>query len=157
MSASREFVDASILVYAYDRTAGAKHDAAAALLERIWRDDLGQVSVQVLQEFFVTVTRKVARPMDIETAESRLRELTAWPVFAPTGDDVLAAIAVARKSRLSLWDAMILHAAAESGCAICWTEDLNPGQRWRGVEIRNPFTTGAVKAPPGRTGRAKGM
>lgn len=157
MSASREFVDANVLVYAYDRSAGAKHQAAVALLERIWQDDLGQLSVQVLQEFFVTVTKKVAHPLDVETAEARVREFTAWPVFSPTGDDVLAAIALGRTSRLSLWDAMILHAAAESGCGVCWTEDLSPGQRWRGVEIRNPFATPGPKLPTGRKGRTKGV
>ncbi len=56
-------------------------------------------------------------------------------------EDVLAAIALVKRSKLSFWDAMIIHAAAESGCAVCWTEDMNDGQRLQGVQIRNPFLT----------------
>lgn len=139
-SAPREFVDANVLVYAFDSSAGPKHAAAVRLLERLWQSETGHLSVQVLQEFFVTVTRKVARPLPVDQAEDRVRELSSWRVFAPTADDVLAAIGVARKAKLSVWDALVLHAAAESGCDLCWTEDLNLGQRWRGVQIRNPFT-----------------
>lgn len=138
-SAAREFIDANVLVYAFDSSAGRKRDVAAQLLERLWDNESGRLSVQVLQEFFVTITRKVAHPLSTAEAEDRIRELAAWPVFAPTADDVLQAIAVARKIKVSFWDAMILHAAAESGCDVCWTEDLNAGQRWRDVQIRDPF------------------
>ena len=134
-----EFVDANVLVYAFDTSAGVRHETAARLLERLWTSETGHLSVQVLQEFFVTVTRKVARPLPVSEAEDRVRELAAWRVFAPTADDVLAAIAAARKAKISFWDAMILHAAAESGCDVCWTEDLHHGQVWRGVRVRNPF------------------
>lgn len=134
-----EFVDANVLVYAFDASAGAKHEAAARLLERLWDTQAGRLSVQVLQEFFVTVTRKVAKPLDVDDAAELVRDFTAWPVFAPTADDVLGAIALQRKSRYSFWDAMILHAAAESGCAVCWSEDLRDGQVVRGVRVTNPF------------------
>ena len=60
-------------------------------------------------------------------------------VFVPTADDVIAAIGVQRRAQLSFWDALIVHAAAESGCAVCWTEDLQDGQMLRGVRMRNPF------------------
>lgn len=138
-SQTREFVDANVLVYAFDSSAGRKREVAAQLLERLWESESGRLSVQVLQEFFVTITRKVASPLPTADAEDRIRELAAWPVFAPTADDVLQSIAVARKMKVSFWDAMILHAAAESGCDVCWTEDLNAGQRWRDVQIRDPF------------------
>jgi predicted nucleic acid-binding protein len=137
--ATREFVDANVLVYAFDASAGRKREVAAALAERLWTDETGALSVQVLQEFFVTVTRKVAEPLSLDAAEERVRELTAWHVFAPTADDVLAAIALQRRAKVSFWDAMIVHAAAESGCAVCWTEDLQDGQVLRGVRVRNPF------------------
>ncbi len=135
----REFVDANVLVYAFDPSAGAKHAAAARLVERLWHQQTGHLSVQVLQEFFVTVTRKVSRPLPVDQAAERVREFTVWRVFAPTADDVLAAIALQRKTKISFWDAMILHAAAESGCAVCWTEDLRDGQVVRGVVVKNPF------------------
>ena len=135
----REFVDSNVLVYAEDASAGAKRDTAARLLERLWETQTGCVSVQVLQEFFVTVTRKVPKPMAPELAEERVRDLSRWTVFAPGPADVLAAIALSRQHQLSLWDAMIVESAAQSGCGILWSEDLQHGRRIRGLQIQNPF------------------
>jgi predicted nucleic acid-binding protein len=137
--AAREFVDANVLVYAFDSSAGAKHAAATRLLERLWESGVGCLSVQVLQEFFVTVTRKVATPLSIDDASDRVREFAMWKVFAPTADDVLGAIALQKQAQISFWDAMVVRAAAESGCDTLWTEDLSDGQILRGVQIRNPF------------------
>jgi predicted nucleic acid-binding protein len=136
----REFVDANVLVYALDSSAGPKQQGAQALLERLWESNTGCLSVQVLQEFFVTVTKKVAEPLPIDDATARVRELAAWRVFAPTADDVLAAIGLHSQTKIGLWDAMIVLAAAESGCDVLWTEDLSDGQLLRGVRIRNPFS-----------------
>jgi predicted nucleic acid-binding protein len=135
----REFVDANVLVYAFDSSAGRKQQIAQALLEQLWQRNTGCVSVQVLQEFFVTVTKKVARPLPVEDAEARIREFATWRVFTPTADDVLAAIGVHAQANIGFWDAMIVLAASESGCDVLWTEDLHDGQLLRGVRIRNPF------------------
>ena len=136
---SREFVDANVLVYAFDSSAGAKHAAARGLLERLWETGAGCLSVQVLQEFFVTVTRKVAKPLSADEAADRIREFAMWKVFAPTADDVLGAIEIHQRVRIGFWDAMVVRAAAESGCDVLWTEDLNDGQLLRGVRVRDPF------------------
>jgi predicted nucleic acid-binding protein len=135
----REFVDANVLVYAVDASAGKKKAAAERLLARLWDAGSGCLSVQVLQEFFVTVTGKVAHPLSADEAAERVREFATWTVFAPTTDDVLAAIALHKKSKLSFWDALVVQAAAELGCDVLWTEDLNDGQVIRGVRIRDPF------------------
>jgi predicted nucleic acid-binding protein len=135
----REFVDANIIVYAFDASAGRKQGAARALLERLWDTNTGCLSIQVLQEFFVTVTKKVARPLPVEDATARIRELAAWRVFAPTVNDIVAAIGLHTQAKIAFWDAMIVVAAAESGCEVLWTEDLTDGQALRGVRIRNPF------------------
>lgn len=135
----REFVDANVLVYAFDSSAGRKQQAARALLERLWDGNTGCLSVQVLQEFFVTVTKKVAKPLPLEDAKARIRELKAWRVFAPSADDVLAAIDLHAEAKIGFWDALMVLAAAESGCDLLWTEDLSDGQLLRGVRIRNPF------------------
>lgn len=137
--ATREFVDTNVLVYAFDPSAKTKQIAAAGLVERLWQSGTGCVSVQVLQEFFVTVTRKVPQPLLIDAAADRVRELSTWKVFAPAAGDILAAIALHKQAQISFWDAMILQAAAESGCESLWTEDLNERQILRGVRIRNPF------------------
>jgi predicted nucleic acid-binding protein len=138
---AREFVDANVLVYAYDSSAGPKQGAAAALVARLWDTGAGCVSVQVLQEFFVTVTRKVAKPLTANEAADRIRELSAWRVFAPAAGDVLHAISLHERTKVSFWDAMVVHAAAELGCDVLWTEDLNDGQVIQGVQIRDPFGT----------------
>lgn len=138
--AAREFVDANILVYAIDASAGGKQQRAQALLERLWHQNSGCVSVQVLQEFFVTVTKKVAVPLTVDEAVQRIRELSTWRVFSPTAADVLAAIELHGRAKIAFWEAMIVRAAAESGCEVLWTEDLQSGQSLDGVRIRNPFS-----------------
>ena len=135
----RDFVDANVLVYAFDSSAGRRQQAAKALLERLWESNSGCVSIQVLQEFFVTVTKKVAKPLPVDHAKARVREFAAWRVFSPTPDDLLAAIDLHAEAKIGFWDAMIVVAAAESGCDVLWTEDLSDGQLLRGVRIRNPF------------------
>ena len=134
-----EFVDANILVYAFDASAGKKKIVAEQLLAQLWEAGNGCLSVQVLQEFFVTVTGKVAKPLSVEEAADRIREFGAWRVFAPGPNDVLRAIALHTQVKVSFWDAMVVHAAAESGCDVLWTEDLNDGQVIGGVRIRDPF------------------
>jgi predicted nucleic acid-binding protein len=138
--ATHEFVDTNVLIYAFDVSAGAKQASAQQLLERLWDTGTGCLSVQVLQEFFVTTTRKVARPLTVDEAADRIREFATWKVFTPTANDVLAGIALQKQAQLSFWDAMVVQAAAELGCDLLWTEDLNDGQLLRGVRIRNPFT-----------------
>lgn len=137
--APREFVDANVLVYAFDSSAGSKQRIAQRLLERLWQSGAGCVSVQVLQEFFVTVTRKVASPLPVGDATARIREFTTWRVFAPRAGDVLAAIDLHVHAQIGFWDAMIVLAAIEAGCDVLWTEDLSDGQLLRGVRIRDPF------------------
>lgn len=135
----REFVDANVLVYAFDSSAARKQQAAQQLLERLWESATGCVSVQVLQEFFVTITKKVPKPLPVDDAKARIREFAAWTVFAPTAEDVLTAIDLQAQVKIGFWDAMVVVAAAEAECEVLWTEDLNHSQMLRGVRIQNPF------------------
>lgn len=134
-----ELVDSNVVVYAHDPSAGEKHRRARALMERLWVERSGCLSVQVLQEFFWIATRKIARPVAAKVALGIIRDLSAWPVFSPGAADVVAAGELAGTSRISFWDAMILQAARRSGARYLWSEDLNPGQVFDGVEVRNPF------------------
>jgi predicted nucleic acid-binding protein len=136
-----EFVDANILVYAFDASAGDRQIRARDLLDRLWRQGMGCVSVQVLQEFFVTVTRKVPKPLTVDDAADRVGEFAAWRVFSPKAADVLAAIALHKRAKLSFWDAMVVESAHQLGCGTLWTEDLTDGQHLHGVRIRNPFAS----------------
>ncbi|WP_067966651.1 PIN domain-containing protein [Mycolicibacter icosiumassiliensis] len=137
-----EFVDTSILLYAYDATAGERHESARALVDRLWRERRGALSVQVLQEFYVNATCKAATPVDPKSAADRLKSLTRWRVHSPLPDDVIAAATWSTRHQLSFWDAMIIRSAAELRCDTLWTEDLSDGQMIEGVRLANPFSTG---------------
>ena len=116
---SAEFCDTNIIVYAYDSTAGGKHDHAQALLERLWLEGVGALSVQVLQELFVTLTRKVVRPVDHAEARAIVADLATWTLIQPTASDVLDAIDATIRWKLSFWDAMVLIAAQRAGPPCC--------------------------------------
>jgi predicted nucleic acid-binding protein len=94
MSGNRAFVDTNILVYAHDDSAADKRDQARALVEQLWESRDGCLSVQVLQEFFVTVTRKIAKPLSPAMAKEIIADLARWYVHTPAPDDVLAAISI---------------------------------------------------------------
>ena len=134
-----EFVDTNILVYAHDSSAGQKRSQAKQLLEDIWARRTGCLSVQVLQEFYVTVTRKVEIPLAAEAAAQIIADLSTWDVHAPNPNDVLDAIQIQKRFQLSFWDAMIIASAMNLGCQTLWTEDLNAGQVLDEVTIVNPF------------------
>ena len=139
MSADRQFVDTNVLVYAHDVSAGAKRERAHDLLASLWASGEGCLSVQVLQEFYVTVTRKVARPWGPEAAAQAVADLGRWKTHAPQPQDVLEAIQLHGRTRISFWDAMILHSAAALDCRVLWSEDLKPGRSAAGVVVENPF------------------
>ncbi|MDD5369637.1 MAG: PIN domain-containing protein [Anaerolineaceae bacterium] len=134
-----EFVDTNILVYAHDLSAGKKYQKSQQLIRRLWENGKGCLSVQVLQEFYVTITRKVAAPLHLEEAEAVVRDYSFWRIHAPTAEDVLGAIDIQRQHQLSFWDAMVIHSAIQSGCGLVWSEDLNSGQEYGEVLVKNPY------------------
>ncbi len=139
MSVELEFVDTNVLVYAHDRSAGEKRAAAAALIDRLLDEHGGCLSVQVLTELAVTLTRKLPDPLSPEETAEIVGDFATWTVFAPGAGDVLDAIALSRRYQISLWDALILHAAGSLDASVLWSEDLSHGQRYGEVEVRNPF------------------
>jgi len=137
---SYQFVDTNVLVYAHDVTAGDKHARAKALVTSLWESENGCLSTQVLQEFYVTVTRKVARPLSSEVAAQIIADLAVWRVQVPDVADVLDAIELHRRYGTSFWDALVIQSASRLGCACIWSEDLNPGQAYAGIRVLNPFS-----------------
>lgn len=134
----KEFVDTNVLVYAFDRTAGVKRNIAAELIGRLWTDHTGCLSLQVLQEFYVTVTRKLNMPA--ADAARQVDRFGLWQVHRPAFEDLVAAIDLHHKKQISFWDAMMLRSAMQSGCSVVWTEDLSDGQKWESLLVRNPFS-----------------
>jgi predicted nucleic acid-binding protein len=135
----RQFVDTNILVYAHDASAGEKQIRARELIEDLWESRAGCLSIQVLQEFYVTITRKVARPLSAESAAQIIADLAVWQVDAPGVESVLDAIRIQERHRLSFWDAMIIGSATHLGCRTLWTEDLSAGQAYGEARVANPF------------------
>lgn len=138
------FVDSNVLIYAHDEGAGIKRDAAMAVVERLWKERSGRLSVQVLQEFFVNATvrsgrRKLEDPLDVQEAREVVEDYSRWEVHRPGAADVLAAIDIHRRVGISFWDAMIVQSASSQGCEVLFSEDLNDGQVYEGVRLENPF------------------
>jgi predicted nucleic acid-binding protein len=134
-----QFVDTNILVYAHDRSAGEKHVRAQDLLRRLWQSGEGCLSIQVLQEFYVNVTQKVAKPLAASVAARLVADLGVWRVHRPGVEDILDAIRLQQRYQISFWDAMIVESAIQLGCQNIWSEDLNPGQDYGGVLVVYPF------------------
>jgi len=133
------FVDTNVLVYAEDRDAGSKHTIARELVTDLWHSGEGVLSIQVLQEFFVNVTRKVSRPLALEDAFAIVEQYLTWRVVENTGDLLLGGIRLASTLKISFWDALMVQAARVANCDRLWTEDLNHGQRIGDLVIVNPF------------------
>lgn len=135
----RIFVDTNILIYAHDLDAGKKHEESTCLVEHLWASEAGVLSIQVLQEFYVNVTRKIARPLPPEIARSIIENYLSWQVESLMPESVLLASEIGERNQLSFWDAMIITAARSANVKKIITEDLNHGQIIEGIKIENPF------------------
>jgi predicted nucleic acid-binding protein len=135
----RVFVDTNVLIYAHDLDAGSKHDRAAAILSDLWENENGIVSVQVLQEFYVNVTRKISAPLTPALARGVIRNYLAWQIAPNDPSTVLSASEIAERNQISFWDALIVASASNAGADRILSEDLNHGQMIEGVVIENPF------------------
>ena len=134
---ARSFFDTNVLIYADDKAARAKQRRALGLIAEHRRAGTGVVSLQVLQEYFVTITRKLQ--VDARTARRKVELLAEFDVAAPEVSDILAAIDLHRLHGFSFWDALVLRSARQSGCSVVLTEDLQDTREVDGLLIVNPF------------------
>lgn len=135
--AARSFFDTNVLAYTDDRAAPAKQRRALELVAEHRRAASGVVSLQVLQEYFVTVTRKL--DVDAAVARRKVELFAELDVVTPVLSDVLAAIDLHRLHRISFWDALVLQAAKQGGCAVLYSEDLQHQRAVEGIRVVNPF------------------
>jgi predicted nucleic acid-binding protein len=140
MSDDRIFVDTNVLVYSYDADAGIKHETARSILRGLWESRTGVISTQVLQEFYVTVTRKLPKPLARHTARNVVDTFRAWPVHRPHVGDVIVASELEERHKLTFWDALVITSAQKSDARTLLSEDLQPGQRFGPLVIVNPFS-----------------
>lgn len=135
----RTFLDTNIVVYVFDDDSPEKQARATEILRAEGQDHELVLSTQVLQEFYVAVTRKLERPLAPADALAAVRHLTQLTVTQIDTDMVLSAIKLARAHTVSLWDALIVQAALASGCRTLLTEDMQEGRRFGELRIENPF------------------
>ncbi len=133
------FLDTNVLVYLFDADAPSKQKRAREILDKQVRGGQALLSTQVLQEFYVTVTRKLASPLDEKTAEQAVRDLASLPMVQLDSALILAAIARSREDRFSFWDALIIQAALSGGAQRLYSEDMQDGRMIEGLRIENPF------------------
>lgn len=133
----RSFLDTTVLLYTDAADTPAKQRRALDLLAEQRLARTGVVSLQVLQEYFVGATRKLA--VKAEVARRKVELFANYHLVVPDAEDVLAAIDLHRLHQLSFWDSLILRAAKEGGCSILYSEDLQHGRSIDGVRIVDPF------------------
>jgi len=134
----RTFIDTNILIYAHDADAKAKHEIATTVMRELWSTRSGVLSVQVLQEFYVNVTRKITTPLSKDSARLVVNSYSIW-CTETTPAEISAAFRIEDQSRIGFWDALIVACAANSGATRILSEDLNAGRRIEGMLIENPF------------------
>ena len=137
----RIFLDSNVVVYLFDRDSEEKRKRAREILDREGPRGRLAISTQVLQEFYVAVTRKLGRPLTEAAAEAAVRHLSALDVVGVDTEIILAAVALSRRHRIAFWDALIVEAALSRGCTTLVSEDLQDGRRFGTLAIENPFRT----------------
>jgi predicted nucleic acid-binding protein len=137
--AQKYFVDTNILIYAHDRSAGAKHDRARQLIERLWASGEGVLSTQVLQELCINLRRKVARTLPVEEVRQLIQDYLSWEIIINTPESVLQALDIEVRYKISFWDALVLQAAESSGATVLYSEDLSAGQHYGSIQVVNPL------------------
>ncbi len=135
----RAFVDTKILIYAHDADAKSKHTVAKRVLGELWRQRTGVLSMQVLQEFYVNVTRKIKIPLPKDVARMVVTSYSVWCVEI-TPAEISSAFRIEDESRIGFWDALMIASAAKCGAGRILSDDLNAGPTIAGVRIENPFS-----------------
>ena len=136
--APRAFLDTNVLVYLFDRDEPAKEQRARDILERAEPGELA-LSTQVLSEFYVTTTRKLKPPLNPKFTTQVIDWLGFLRVVPIDIALVKSALQISQLAQLSYWDGLIVAAAAQAGCGLLLTEDLNDGQEINSVRVENPF------------------
>jgi predicted nucleic acid-binding protein len=134
---ARSFFDSNVLAYTDDETALKKKARALSLLKEHHDAGTGVLSLQVLQEYFVTATKKLK--VDSQLARRKVDIFSNLEVGVPEIADVLAAIDLHRLHGFSFWDCLIIRMAQQTGCKIIYSEDMQHAQTVGGIKIVNPF------------------
>ena len=136
-----KFFDTNVLVYLFDADAPNKQAQARKLVKQHILAGDGLISTQVLQEFYVTVTRKLSKPLEPSQAYQAVQNFTTiFSIIQLDTDLILSAINRSQKDLVSFWDALIIQVALKGKATLLYTEDLQDGRKIEGLIIKNPFT-----------------
>jgi predicted nucleic acid-binding protein len=143
------FVDTNVLVYACSDAEPRRQAVALDWLQRLWNEERGRTSFQVLSEYFRVVTRKLKPPMVPDRAWADVERYFAWQPQETNRELLLAAREIEKRYRLSWWDSMIVAAARLQDCSLLLTEDLQHGLVIGALTVHNPFlaAVGEASAP----------
>ena len=132
---SKVFIDTNILVYALDQHDPDKNKKSRSCLRHLSQTSGGVISTQVMQEFYVTATKKLQ--VDALIAKEILRSFAQFEVVLISPEIIDRAVDCQVLNKISFWDALVVSAAQSACCEVLWTEDLNPGQIIQDVRIEN--------------------
>jgi len=136
-SGPRSFLDTEILICGDDAAHPGKQSKAIELITGHRSRRTGVISLQVLQEYFVTVTRRLK--LDAAIARDQVEYYSGFELAIPAASDILAAIDIQRLYNFSYWEALALRMAKQTGCRAILSENMRHGRIIDGVEIVNPF------------------
>jgi predicted nucleic acid-binding protein len=140
------FVDTNVFVYARQSNERVRQPMAAEWIERLWRDESGRTSMQVLSECYVTFTRKIKPAVPHAEAWDQIAGLLTWNPQPTDLELLVRARETEERYGLSWWDSLIVAAAQLQNCALLLTEDLQDHAVYGGVTVRNPFRIGVSEA-----------
>jgi len=135
---SKIFIDTNLFVYTLDKNDVSKRGKARNVIKRIVEDHQPVISTQVIKEFYVVATTKLkADPIVVKNIIHNFHNME---VIQNDLELIEQAIDISVLSQLSFWDSLIIAAAEKANCEVVFSEDLNSGQTYRGVIVKNPFT-----------------
>lgn len=137
--AEKVFIDTNILIYAHDKEAGSKHLVALQCLEKIWDENRGVLSLQILQEFYVVLTQKLKEKLSRRIAKEIIEQYSFWETAHLSVKDLLSAIDLQDEYHFSFWNALVVQTALSAGCAFLLSEDFQHEQKINDLTILNPF------------------
>jgi predicted nucleic acid-binding protein len=137
---ARIFVDTNVFVYAKQAGETIKQPLAAGWLARLWDEQTGRTSVQVLNEYYTALTRKVKPALPPADVWDDVKTLMAWNPQSIDIELLNRGREIEQRYRLSWWDSLIVGAAQLQNCVLLLTEDLQDRAVYGSVTVRNPFT-----------------
>ncbi|WP_304243733.1 PIN domain-containing protein [Gracilinema caldarium] len=137
---SKIFIDTNLIVYTLDKSNVDKQERARNIIRKIVDVHQPVISTQVIKEFYVVAINKMkADPIIVKNIIHNFRNME---IVTNDLELIEQAIDISVISQISFWDSLIIAAAEKANCEYIFSEDLNPGQTYRGVLVVNPFETG---------------